>query len=440
MGRRIWVLFIAAVAATAGALLWHLSLLAFGLYALLAALVLAELLASQALRGVRYIRQVDVDRARIGDDVEVRAVVRNEKPLPVLWVLVEDVLPPRLAATGPGPSPVEGETARLMMLPPLAERRMVYTVRITHRGYHRIGPAILESGDLFGFIRRFRVARAAHYITVRPEPEPILRYDLATHRPIGEVTVRYQLYEDPTRMVGVREYRVGDALNRIHWRATARTGKLHSKVYEPSTMAGAMVAVDFRRAAYGEGDAFDRSELAVKAAASIAAYLCELKQTVGFISNGIDAAERIRREGDELPEMAAPTRRAAQEIAGREVEEDRLRPVQVRPRRGMDQALQILDALARLELSDGLTFERMLLEESPAFPRDLALVLIVPDLPESLVDVLARLKFWGYLISVYVIRNQSAWAHGGAALAAANIPVTHIEKPEHLRELAGMGI
>ena len=39
----------------------------------------------------------------------------------------------------------------------------------------------------------------------------------------------HRLYEDPTRISGVRPYEAGDPLNRVHWRATARTGALHSK-------------------------------------------------------------------------------------------------------------------------------------------------------------------------------------------------------------------
>ena len=41
-------------------------------------------------------------------------------------------------------------------------------------------------------------------------------YDLASRRPIGEVRISHRLFEDPTRIHGVRPYERGDALNRIH--------------------------------------------------------------------------------------------------------------------------------------------------------------------------------------------------------------------------------
>ena len=49
-------------------------------------------------------------------------------------------------------------------------------------------------------------------------------YEIASRRPIGEIRISHRLFEDPTRIAGVRAYQSGDPLNRIHWRATARTG------------------------------------------------------------------------------------------------------------------------------------------------------------------------------------------------------------------------
>ena len=118
------------------------------------------------------------------------------------------------------------------------------------RGYYQIGPLVLETGDLFGLHRRYRVATEPHFLLVCPQVLPLAGYDIASRRPIGEVRMTYRLFEDPTRIAGVRGYEPGDPLNRVHWRATARTGMLHSKVYEPSTVAGATLLLDFHTAAH----------------------------------------------------------------------------------------------------------------------------------------------------------------------------------------------
>ncbi len=126
---------------------------------------------------------------------------------------------------------------------------------------------------------------------------PLAGFDIASRRPIGEVKMSYRLFEDPTRVAGVRPYEAGDPLNRINWRATARTGALHSKVYEPSTVAGVTVLLDFHQASFDERHEPVRSELAVTMAASLANAVFEMGQQVGLVTNGRDAADRIRQEG-----------------------------------------------------------------------------------------------------------------------------------------------
>jgi hypothetical protein len=409
--------------------LFRFSVMTFTLYALAAAYIISVFLSRSALDGLSCARTINKDRAEIGESLEIRAIVSNSRPLPLLWVLVEEVLPQRLTRTG--------EFVRLFVMPPHARRQLDYRVTFTCRGYHQIGPVILESGDLFGFMRSIRVARSAHYITVRPVPEAILRYDVATHRPIGEIRVRRQIYEDPTRIAGVRPYEVGDPLNRIHWKTTARTGVLHSRVYEATVLAGATVVLDFHRPAYNEADPFDRSELACVAAASIVCYLIEVKETAGLLSNGLDAAERVKGEGGlEVSASRGEARRRAAERVG----EDRLRSVQVRAGRGAAKAAEMLDALARLELSDGMALDRMLREEAPGLSRELALIIITPSLGRSLMQSVVRLRFWGFTVTVMLIDNQPHYDTVAGALEAEHVRVLHVRSREELHQIARSGI
>ena len=109
---------------------------------------------------------------------------------------------------------------------------------------------MLESGDLFGLHRRFKVVTEPHFVMVYPKVIPLSGYDLSSRRPIGEIRMAHRLFEDPTRLAGVREYQRGDSFNRIHWKATASTGKLHSRIYDPSTVAGATIILDFHKDMY----------------------------------------------------------------------------------------------------------------------------------------------------------------------------------------------
>jgi uncharacterized protein (DUF58 family) len=223
--------------------------------------------------------------------------VQNQGAWPVAWVLLEDLLPWDALIYNPPKLQVSGRRVSLMMLKGHGRQSLLYQLTPTRRGYYQLGPLVLETGDLFGLHRRYRVATDPHFLVVMPKVIPLAGYEVSSKRPIGEVRMSYRLYEDPTRISGVRAYEQGDSLNRIHWRATARTGELHSKVYEPSTVAGATILLEFHQAAHDRKDEPHRSELAVTAAASIANAVYLMNQQIGLVTNGRDAVDRIRHEG-----------------------------------------------------------------------------------------------------------------------------------------------
>ena len=126
---------------------------------------------------------------------------------------------------------------------------------------------------------------------------PLDGYDLASRRPIGDVRMTHRLYEDPTRIAGVRPYETGRPAQPRPLARHRPHRRLHSKVHEPSTLSGATVLLDFHTAGYPvRGEPF-RSELAVTAALSLANAVYEMGQQIGLVTNGRDAADRIRTEG-----------------------------------------------------------------------------------------------------------------------------------------------
>ncbi len=407
------------------AYLLRVGFFSFALYVLLGLVAVSQLMGRFSLVGIRHERHCSVVKARIGDTVTMRTEVVNDKPLPVLWVLMDDQVPSGLSC--------RGERGRAMFMRPFQRHQLRYTVALSRRGYHRLGPLVLESGDAFGLVRRFRAGRSAHYVTVYPQVVHITRYELMTRRPVGEVRVRQRMYEDPTRLAGVREYARGDPLSRIHWKATAKTRRLHSKVYDHSTMIGANIVLDFDERAWAEDYRFYRSELAIVAAASIANYIAEQKQLVGFISNGGDAARRAR---EEMEELQATSRRQLERLLAERDRSEALRPVEVPPRKAGANLLEIFETLARLELQPGLSLAQMLMSEYNRLPRDAALVLIVPQVPPALVQTIARLKTAGFVVSVFVVLNEEEHLMARARLAQEGVSVFHLTREADLSVLA----
>lgn len=234
-------------------------------------------------------RTVEPAEIEVGGTIEVRLTVTNGGARPLVWLLSEDLLPAEMLAERPPRVTIKGRRLRVRSLRGGAQAELGYRMTFHRRGVCPVGPLVLESGDLFGFYRRYKVVAPAAVVTVLPRVVPLRGFDVASRRPVGDVRLSHRLYEDPTRIAGVRPYQPGDPLNRIHWRATARSGRLHSKVYEPSSLAGATLLVDFHTAGYpARGEPF-RSELVATTAASLTHALLTINQQVGLWCNARDA-------------------------------------------------------------------------------------------------------------------------------------------------------
>jgi uncharacterized protein (DUF58 family) len=392
-----WFLGIALILLVA--LILQSGLLAFAMYVLLIMMITSRLLARAWIGNLSAARKCPRLIAEIGDKVKVHVTIRNNGRIPVPWVLLEDMLP-KYAIQHPQRLKVVGKRIQARMLRSEAEVELKYELRCKGRGYFQIGPLVMESGDLFGLHRRYHVGAEPEYLLVYPKVIPLQGYDIASRRPIGDIRLMHRLYEDPTRIAGVRPYEAGDPLSRVHWRATARTGLLHSKLYDPSTVAGATLVLDFHEQGYHRQGEPYRSELAVTTAASLANAVYEMGQQVGLVTNARDAADRIRLEGwvhDFRTRLAA-----RQKVTMRE-KSDRLQPLVVPTRRGMEQFQRIRETLARIELTDGLTSAQLLLEAAPRLPRDATIVALLPYVPPETAIALGNFRRQGYAVSAVLI-------------------------------------
>jgi uncharacterized protein (DUF58 family) len=387
----------------------------YSLYAVLWVMILSRLMIEICLRGLDVERVLSRTETTIGGKVEVTLTVRNKGGLPVPWVLVEELLPEKMPATG--------ERARLFTLGPHKKEKMVYQVVLNRRGYHQIGPSLIEAGDLFGFFRRYKALAAADYVTVFPALEHIMEFDIAARRPMGTVKVTDKIFEDPTKIIGVREYAPGDPFNRIHWKTTARTGTLYSKVYDPSKVIGATFVLDFHRSGYKGQHGHERGELAITTVASLADYIAGANEQVGLVTNGRDLAEVARYEAQPLLGKA----RNKIISTARAVEKPRsLAPLIIPTRKGAEQGRLMLETLARLDYTDGLTIDKALEYSIQRLGRDSATLVVAPELSDSLALSLGILKEAGYLVSLFIIENEPGYFEAVDKMASRYIDVYHI--------------
>ena len=404
--RALWVRWGIAAAG----ILFLLSLFSAGFF-LYAALVVAGLLAaglavaSASRARLEVSRRVDRAEIELGESVEASVSLRNAKGLPAPWIFWRDQIDPGLD--------VEGETCAFESLPARAESLLSYRLHSTRRGLFRLGPAVVEASGPFGLVRRFQVEPDVRFLTVFPRTVSLGEGWPLGHRPIHEVPRRRSLFEDPSRFLGVRPYEPGDSLRRIHWRATARSGTMQVKIFEPAVLAGVLLAVEMSTTAYpnlqdedAKGDA--RVEAVITAAASLADFVLAGDQSVALLSNGADAAERYPgdwsggtfRRLSELDEALAEGTRKRR-LTG-------LRPVEVEAGKGAWQRERLRAALARLTPAPSLSLPELLTLEIPRLRRSLVVMVITPDPTPALGAAVDSLRRSGMEAGILWIRPEGS--------------------------------
>jgi uncharacterized protein (DUF58 family) len=203
-------------------------------------------------------------RVPVGAAAQVHLRLQNAARLPSSTLLVEDRLPYTL-----------GSRPRFILrrIEPNGNRRVAYRIRSEHRGRFEIGPLTLRSADPLGLFELSRSFTAQHTLTVVPRVQPLTAGTLGalwSGRGEGHAAYAAAAGEED---IGVREYRHGDDLRRIHWRATAHHGELMVRREERTWHSQCTILVDSRAGAHrGTGPAASY-EWAVSAAASAAVHL-----------------------------------------------------------------------------------------------------------------------------------------------------------------------
>lgn len=417
--------FIVAAAALGLAFLLQSPYMAFAVYTFLLLVALAHFSSLAWLSGLDCTRTLSKESALQGEEVSVKVVVENKRGWPIPWIFIEDYHPKDF--------PRMGQNKQLAFLMPGHSVTLEYRLQCPRRGYHRIGPLLMESGDLFGLQRRFRTGVQQDYLSVLPTVAYIDTFNVATKRPHGPVRLSNRIYTDPTRINAIREYFPGDPLNSIHWKATARTGKLHVKTYEPSSVIGGTLVLDLHDASYKPDRKEERMELAITTTASIA-YLLQISgEQVGMITNARDAAEVAQYEIEKRETLSRQEVDA--EVEG-ELQGTRISPLCVETSRTPYQAQRIIENLARVLPTDGLDGMGLVTSQYHMLPRDATLMIVAPIITERMAYALGAIKLSGFNVSVFLIMDQRAYEEAARFLAPHNIHVFHIEHERSLHEIS----
>jgi len=320
----------------------------------------------RSLKGVSYSRRFHFTRAFPGERFPLRIEVENQKLLPLSWLQLEDPWP---RAVGPedesilAPSHAQdmGFLTHAFSLRWYERSHRNYMLHFRKRGIYKVGPARVESGDLFGIYERSASLGGVQQLTVFPAMLPMEELALPPENPFGDQRSRRRLFEDPNRPMGVREYHPEDGFRRVHWPATARTGELQVKVYQPTSAQVMVLCLNvstYHR--YWEGVYPALLEHMLSMAATLVNQGFEHGYRVGLISNG------CLSNSDQ--------------------------PFRIPPGRSPQQLSHLLQALAGVTPVVVAPFERFLLREVPKVPYGATLVVLSAITSPELAETLARLK------------------------------------------------
>ncbi len=209
-------------------------------------------------------RVVRPSQIPVGTIAEVDLAVTNLSPVRTGTLLLRDAVPPELGYS------VQRVLERVEAS---GTRTTTYPLHAYQRGRYEIGPLSVTAVDPFGLVRLTRSFRATEPVLVVPRvhvlPDSGLRAD---HRGRGDGRALSMAARGQDDVVP-REYRVGDDLRRIHWRASARAGELMVRREEQPWTQQATVVVDLRERAHGGEGPEASVELALSIAASTALHL-----------------------------------------------------------------------------------------------------------------------------------------------------------------------
>lgn len=245
---------------------------------LAAALLCALIFGYATARKIKATADVhrEADRVLIGpgETVTARVTVNSVNKAFLQWMVVMDTLPQGARSNAP--------TGLVSFGGLKVDSNFFYTATLPKRGVYELGPVKIAHGDILALKFMTEAVDQPTLVRVHPKIIPIAPVMLPSTRLLGERRGDPRSNEDPTRPMGTRPYTPGDPQKRIHWRATARTGALVSRVYDGSSEPIHAVILNTCRHDYSTEQNF---ELACVAAASLCNALALTDQEVALLGH-----------------------------------------------------------------------------------------------------------------------------------------------------------
>ena len=394
--------------------------LAFNLAYLISGIIaLSYLWSWTSTRSIHINRSTRARRSQVGQHFEESFEVRNHGRIPKLWLEVRDF----------STVPFHGASRVVSHLQGRAHHRWQVRTYCQQRGYYRLGPMRLLSGDPLGLFSIDQTLSQTSDLIVYPATVTLSAFQPPAADLAGGEALNRRAQYITTNVSGIREYAPGDSFNRIHWLSTARTGRLMTREFELDPSADIWLFLDLHSGAAhslpwrltppeagvfglsgrGRNDALELApstlEYAVTAAASIARYFLLRNRAVGLFWHG---SQRYLLQID----------------------------------RGERQMRKMLEALAVVSAEGSITFDQLLVTEGVRLNRNDMILAITADPDPAWVRALREIRRRGVHSVAVVIDGstfggQESYQELTHELALSNIPAYQVQRGDDIGAVLG---
>lgn len=389
---------------------------------------------------------LESDHLFYGEKLKTTIRAENKSLLPILWLRLEEFLPGRLTTL---------EEQHLSYFRPGEKKEWSFTLKAKKRGLYKMGPLRWEAGDFLGYdLTKAFLKELEFYIY--PRILEIEELGLPSRLPFGNSKWPQPIYKDPYQNAGIREYQASDRMNKIHWKATAKTGELKSRKNESTVSIDTALILNFSQEDYGLRFLERKTELAVTAAASIAYYLNKAGQSFKFISNAVIEGERkeelaayqnqLQKNDEEKAENqsgASESKVKSSDLKEKELENsagdnqdaEEIDTFINLPAGSGDSHLQeLLEILARVDITKADNFINLLTEEV-----DLAwggtLIIFTEKDDQKLMQTVTNLMQRGYNVKIMIMGDQVFHKEYENRPFTAPLSIYHLRLERELNEI-----
>lgn len=186
-----------------------------------------------AQKNVKIYRRVNKERLRIGEDFYMDLVIENRQRKVAPLIHVMQAIPNKIFLEEAKADDFE-HTDHTIQCSLLGGKRLIDRLhfKAMHRGTYVLKNMVTGFGDFFGFFYEEEAGADFREVVILPEYHPLKSYSIKETDNLGEIFTSRWMNPDPMFIKSMRDYQYGDSFRDIHWKQSARHGKLISKVYD----------------------------------------------------------------------------------------------------------------------------------------------------------------------------------------------------------------